>query len=1004
MTRKSVLLVLPWLACGDAGQLHPFASGAMSGSGTDSASSASDGSGSGGDDGLDGVIYVRCPRTPGLLEVTADIVVDGATVSATRSFHHADVYDRLPGTNNTAGFVAPCDLMWLRDGAEPTTLWDCSSSATATDACVALDPAIAHDGTRAAFVVLQGTIDHYDEQIEAQTLREDAQQSVVGSVQLPNPLFTPVASRLVVIDLQTGESWESVAAAGEIRRSPTFLADGRIAFASSLPGQPPTQVRESIGEWSNLGGTSRVALLALDPGDTTPVMLGVHHLTAARAPLQLRDGRIAHVSTQRTGLQPFRYTNGSPGSPGAFRNVNHIYVQDPDGARMTALLGQHTHLQGGWYSHSSIASLGQASDGRVLAVEGAGPPDAGALLGFAPDVDGREGPAPFTVDPPLVFLPADLERLTPWAAGPGSFGAAMPPPSLSVDGYADPLAYAGRVRDASGEPGGGVLLTWTKGACSDVASNDLLPDPKPPATSGNGNLVPLHTLELLGLDNPGCDAGIARATAVPIDHPSALQPIIDTPQWHELMPVAVRPFAQTHDQEAPTAIEPAHRRAEPHDALPPATPFALLGASSLLQHETRSVEGNPFAGEVQWALQGAQTSEWQPDEVCGVRIAALLPNVAGDETALRSAMGHRVRILAELPVRKSTDGAIAIDPLGDPDTSFRVRLPADTPLLIASIDCEGRALTSSQVPFSLRPGEDRRCGGCHVRSTLPLRFEDTLAATRPPLLAGDGTVQLLAGGTVLAPTLEFRSGWGLDVEFTRDVWPILETRCASCHASDTAAAGLRLDLAGTDVGSSWWRLAADASQSYVPPAQQVPVAGTLRKPQLSRYVRFGSARGSLLYWKAANARTDGRTDASFGARDGAAADVDFGLDHPTETTAAELRTLARWIDTGAAAGAAALLDAAPPVLVARIAASDPTTLLVGTVDLGEGIEPDSLAVAWRVAKGWNPLASSPPAASAGVVEISLAGVPDDATLRISVSDASGNVTTVEHPRALLREP
>ena len=77
---------------------------------------------------------------------------------------------------------------------------------------------------------------------------------------------------------------------------------------------------------------------------------------------------------------------------------------------------------------------------------------------------------------------------------------------------------------------------------------------------------------------------------------------------------------------------------------------------------------------------------------------------------------------------------------------------------------------------------------------------------------------------------------------------------------------------------------------------------------------------------------------------------------------------------------------------------------VGTVDLGEGIEPDSLAVAWRVAKGWNPLASSPPAASAGVVEISLAGVPDDATLRISVSDASGNVTTVEHPRALLREP
>ncbi|MFO0633001.1 MAG: hypothetical protein U0168_09145 [Nannocystaceae bacterium] len=1003
MTPRALLLTLVMIGCGDAGRLHPFASGAMSGSGTDSASGGSGEGSSGGDDGLDGVIYVRCPRTPGLLEVTADVVVDGATVTATRSFHHADVYDRLPGTNNATAFLAPCDLQWQRDGAEPTTLWDCSSSATATAACVALDPAISHDGTRVAFVVLDGTIDRYGEQIEAQVLRDDAEPGPVGSIDLPNPRFSPTASRLVVMDLRSGQWWESPAPPGAIRRSPTFLADGRVAFASTLPDHPATQVREGAGDWTNLGGTARVGLLAQADADDVPVALGSHHLTAARTPLQLRDGRVAHVSTQRVGLLPFRYTNGSPGSPGGFYGVHHVYVQDPDGARMTALLGQHTHLQGGWYSHSSIASLGQLSDGRVLAVEGAGPPDAGKLLAFAPDPDGREGPAPFTVDAPLVFLPADLELLTPWAAGPGSFGAAMPPPAVSIDGYADPLAYAGRVRDTSGEPGGGVLMTWAKGGCSDVGSNELLPEPKPPATSGNGGLVPLHALERLGLDNPGCDAGIVRASTVPIAHPGALQTVVDTPQWHELMPVAVRPFAQTHGQDAPTIIEPAHRRAAPDDALPLATPFALLGASSLLQHETRSVEGAPFAGEIQWALQGAQSSEWLPDEVCGVRIAALVPNVAGDDTALRSAMGHRVRILAELPVRKSQDGAVAIDPLGDPDTSFRVRVPADTPLVIASLDCDGRVLTASQVPFSLRPGEDRRCGGCHVRSTLPLRFEDTLAATRPPLLAGDGTVQLLAGGTTDGPALEQREGWGLELEFSRDVWPILADRCASCHAGESAAAGLRLDLPGTDVGSTWWRLAADYAQAYVPPAQQVPVAGTLRKPQLSRYVRFGSARGSLLYWKAANARTDGRTDASFGDGDGAAADVDFGPEHPTEATAAELRTLARWIDTGAAAGAAVLLDAMPPVLVARIAAADPTTLAVGSVDIGDGIAPDSLELAWRDDDAWIPLAS-PPAATAGVIAISLAGVPDDATLRIAVSDAAGNTTTIEHPRAALLEP
>ena len=67
----------------------------------------------------------------------------------------------------------------------------------------------------------------------------------------------------------------------------------------------------------------------------------------------------------------------------------------------------------------------------------------------------------------------------------------------------------------------------------------------------------------------------------------------------------------------------------------------------------------------------------------------------------------------------------------------------------------------------------------------------------------------------------------------------------------------------------------------------------IQRPYTSKYVNSMFARESLLYWKAANQRTDGRTDATYPN------DIDFGPDHPVTITAAELRTLADWLDSGA---------------------------------------------------------------------------------------------------------
>ena len=131
-----------------------------------------------------------------------------------------------------------------------------------------------------------------------------------------------------------------------------------------------------------------------------------------------------------------------------------------------------------------------------------------------------------------------------------------------------------------------------------------------------------------------------------------------------------------------------------------------------------------------------------------------------------------------------------------------------------------------------------------------------------------------------------------------------------------------MQLGTTPDTSTWQRLAGDNGMRFVPPEFRHPARqqGVLAKPNLSKYVRMLNARGSLLYWKAANRRTDGRTDqqmpssADSGVSNYGQYDVDFGRDHPTSMTPAELRLLSRWVDTGAGWGPAFTEDTIAPTL------------------------------------------------------------------------------------------
>lgn len=999
--------------CTNAGELAPFGSGHIAGGGGTGAAIATSEGGQGSevsgtaqtegtgpepvspDDAT--IVYSRCARTQGTVELSGDVVVAGETVSASVTLGYLDVYDRLPtSARYHSGFTAPCDLVLAHPDGAQEVLYACQGERPAGEVCAALDPAVSHDGKRIAFSVFRGEATHDEQRPAPQVLHPDAQSGDLAVFELPNVGLDAVEARLHILDLATGVVTALPHVPETFDSAPTFLADGRLVFTSTAMSQSAALVPHFTDEWYTQATSPPPQLFVMDPVGRDVQRLSSHGLSGEFYPLQLADGRIAHVGRHLFGALPYRHTNGSPGSPGGAQWSYHLFAIGPDATLLTPLFGSHTHLAGA-PNHLTADRLTQGADGRLWFAEGSGSVGAGNIYSFAFGMDFVTGPGP-AADPQVgdVFRPESFGVGFEWVSDPSRTARSVPPPALMLDGYADPLVYRGFLRDPEAFAQGQLLVSWAKGACSALASIDeaLFPDSSPPG--GNGALTAANMLQVLGKDSPGCDAGIYRTTVLPSSHPGDLEVVIDDPAYHEIMPRLVAPYGAVHAQAKPDH-DPNPADDEPSAAIgDAASPFGTLLISSLLDRETRSVSGHPFASETAWALQGTDTGDYSDEEICGLRVLAVSPNVDGDiSVGLRMVAAHRTAILGEVPARKrTTDGS------GAPDTSIAIEVPANVPFVLQAIDCQGRTLNTSQTPMSVRPGEVERCHGCHRRSEPAIPLDATAAGsgTLNPTRLGAGKVSLLAGGDPLEPDRRSIPGWGMALEFERDVRPIFAARCMPCHDGQTAAAGLVLDAPGVVAGTTWWQLAADHRQTFVPAEGRAPAAAdaSLRKPQLTRYLRLLDARGSLLYWKAANARTDGRTDADFAddAPDGFA-DVDFGEDHPTAITEEELGLLARWIDTGAGAGELYYADTLAPTLAAAVDLRATGALLrVGTVDVGKGIDPASLTIC-LVSAGSCQLVASAEAAEAGVIEVPLPASDVEREVRIAVRDRAGNVTQIQ---------
>lgn len=411
---------------------------------------------------------------------------------------------------------------------------------------------------------------------------------------------------------------------------------------------------------------------------------------------------------------------------------------------------------------------------------------------------------------------------------------------------------------------------------------------------------------------PALDAGLYLIPGGnPVNSPSDLVLIKNDPNYNEVWPRALVSYQAVHGVAEPTSLPWLPNDGAVHTMLPTGTPYGLVGTSSFYKRE--SFPGypgidpdDPYNGldafnttqndaNSNWVTQGADAGKYSNADIWAVRIVAMEPNThrsygPHEGQHFFNHVNEKLRILGEIPLRKFDDAGNAIlDPEGNPDTSFLAKIPADTPFTFQMLDRNGLVLTIAQTWHQVRPGEMRAdCGGCHAHGQMPLDFAQT-AAAQP-----DYSVWDLVNGTPLLtqdanaePAIRTVNTGVVNVEFYRDIRPLLQRSCVQCHTQNQANPPGNLVLddtqlyatatnSGQQVPGDYKRLCQDAEARWgYPPLVKVGNDPIWRQTNASRYVRLFQSRRSLLIWKLFGRRLDGWTNA----------------DHPTETTPGDASTL-----------------------------------------------------------------------------------------------------------------
>ena len=953
------------------------------------------------------------------------ILVVAASTAFAGAVPYDVVYVRQPRYGDTTNTTWPevfhparidpgADLMLLHpDGSEELLV--AGGNGSVTDPFVSFDAAWVyysyfHDARPEALNTQRGLfyggadiyrINLASRQVQQLTFGEFTPNSGAGTFDESNPV-------------DPGPGYDSLGY-GILNLGPAPLAGGKVAFTSNRNGfQPPK------------GYTSpTLQLFVMDDDGANVTQIAPMNVSSALHPTPLADGRLIFSSHESQGLRDARMWG--------------IWAIWPDGRHWEPVLsafldGQAFHfatqLSDGDLVVTDYYNLNNNGFGALYRMPVDPPPGEPRFFSaFAPDnppiaqTVGAGFSYPFT----MPFTPrGGLYAITPFTHGNDE---AAP---VGANGV-----RVGRFTQPSAAPGNDLLVVWSPG----------------PA---NGLERPTNV--------PYVDAGIyLMPDGGPISAPSQLVLLKNDPAYNEAWPRAVVAYRDIHGIDEPVALPWLPNDGSVHPALPAGTPFGLVGTSSFYKRESFPGFVPPWSDTFDgldafnttengqssnWFTQGADDGKYKNADIWAVRLLAMEPGThrsygphggpSGGQL-FSSHAGERLRILGEIPLRKlASDGSPVLDPEGKPDTSFLAKIPADTPFTFQTLDRDGLVLNMAQTWHQVRPGEMRAdCGGCHAHSQLPLDFAKTAAARAdyPVVDLTQGT-QLLTRDGDGNPATRVVPDSVVNVEFYRDIRPILQRSCVPCHSKSAANPPRNLvldDLASYDgVPGDYARLADDAGARWGSP----PVAGTSwRQSNASRYVRMFQSRRSLLVWKVFGRRLDGWRNADHptesvpgdpatlpaGANPNEA-DLDFtGTIMPPADSGVpplstdEKMTIARWIDLGAPINGGAdgtspwgwFLDEVRPTLELSLPRADDNApplerIRIGVADADSGVAPGSLSLTTDFALGGRAagqeLADLLVPLGDGVYELSLAQ-PITALgmghVRVAVADRQGNRTRVD---------
>jgi hypothetical protein len=637
---------------------------------------------------------------------------------------------------------------------------------------------------------------------------------------------------------------------GIINLGPCPLPGGRVAFTSNRNGYWPTKPFTSP--------TLQLFVMDEDGKNVTPI--APMTIGSALHPTPLKDGRLMFSSYESQGLRDDRLWG--------------IWSIWPDGRKWEPVVSAFNGPQ-------AFHFMTQLSTGDIVVVDYYNLNNNGFGAMYRMPVRPPAGTPAFSNarNPPPInqtigagflwplyipFTPYGMYSITPFTHGQDE---AAP---VGTNGI-----RVGKFTQPSAAPNNDLLCVWTPGPANDLNR---------PTT------IPYY------------DAGIYLIPGGNVmTNPNQLVLIKNNPNYNEAWPRAVVPYSAVHGVTEPHNFEWLPNDGTEHADLPEGTPYGIVGTSSFYKRESFpgyvvswsdtfngldafNTTENGQSGN--WFTQGSDAGRYTNSDIFAVRILAMEPNShrsygPNEGQQYYSHANERLRILGEILLRKTnSNGSVVMDSEGNPDTSFMAKIPADTPFTFQTLDKDGLALNMAQTWHQVRPGEVRNnCGGCHAHSQLPLNITNTLAG-KPGYQVVDLT-QVTPWLTKVASNLTIavnRPERLVDVEFIRDIRPILTRSCVPCHttASNPVPGNLVLN-SYTNVNGlpgDYMRLAADTSAQFGYPPVIGQSAGW-RQSNASRYIRMFQSRRSLLTWKVFGKRTDGWSNTN----------------HPTESVAGNAATL-----------------------------------------------------------------------------------------------------------------